>query len=178
MCQGGVALGYQCHHGTRLEHNIEVEVELELELELDFENDFQTEADAKFDKISLLSAEACTCDSGISFTCNTNSLGVNEFINVCVRSTAIEMEINYLDSLKMVQVTSCDVRKIVIVMVMVSIQHVSKGKDGISKTLRLSTESEIIIERGGIPCRCRSKSSRDRERLLELPGTTRTCANN
>ncbi len=64
MCQGGVALGYQCHHGTRLEHNIEVEVDLELEL--DFENDFQTEADAKFDKISLLSAEACTCDSGIS----------------------------------------------------------------------------------------------------------------
>lgn len=89
----------------KLERNIKVE--------LDFESNFQTVADAKFDEISLLSneteaavekyVEACTCDSGSSFTCNTNSLGLNDFINVCVWSAATEMEINYLDSLKMDQ---------------------------------------------------------------------------
>ncbi len=69
--------------------------------------------DAKFDKISLLSNDtnaavenyigACTCDNKESFTCNTNSLGVDDWINICVKSTATEMEIDYLDSLKMVQ---------------------------------------------------------------------------
>mmetsp|Transcript_26341 Transcript_26341/g.37611 ORF Transcript_26341/g.37611 Transcript_26341/m.37611 type:complete len:233 (-) Transcript_26341:126-824(-) len=89
----------------KLERNIQVE--------LDFENNFQTIQNATFDEISLLSnetdaavenyVEACTCDSGSSFTCNTNSLGLNDFINVCVWSTTTEMEINYLDSLKMEQ---------------------------------------------------------------------------
>lgn len=89
----------------KLERNIQVD--------LQFETSFETDNEAKFDQISLLSnetnaavldyIEACTCDDKISFTCNTNSLGVDDWINVCVKSTATEMEIDYLDSLKMVQ---------------------------------------------------------------------------
>ena len=88
-------------------------LERDIQVELDFENNFLTQDDAKFDKISLLSnetnaavldyIEACTCDNMVSFTCNTNSLGVDDWINICVKSTATEMEIDYLESLKMVQ---------------------------------------------------------------------------
>ena len=38
-----------------------------------------------------------------SFECNTNVLGVNDWLNVCIRSQNAEMEINYLDSLQMTQ---------------------------------------------------------------------------
>ena len=89
----------------KLERNIQVD--------LQFETSFETDNEAKFDQISLLSNEtnaavldyiqACTCNNKVSFTCNTNSLGVDDWINVCVKSTATEMEIDYLDSLKMVQ---------------------------------------------------------------------------
>ena len=89
----------------KLERNIQVE--------LLFDTAFETVNEAKFDKISLLSNDtnaavenyigACTCDNKESFTCNTNSLGVDDWINICVKSTATEMEIDYLDSLKMVQ---------------------------------------------------------------------------
>mmetsp|Transcript_8926 Transcript_8926/g.13793 ORF Transcript_8926/g.13793 Transcript_8926/m.13793 type:complete len:365 (-) Transcript_8926:94-1188(-) len=88
-------------------------LERDIQVDLQFETSFETDNEAKFDQISLLSNEtdaavadyiqACTCDDMTSFTCNTNSLGVDDWINVCVKSTATEMEIDYLDSLKMVQ---------------------------------------------------------------------------
>jgi len=81
-------------------------------IDLDFETAF-TAGDANFDKTTLESEEeeaqvgdyikACTCDDKESFTCNTNVLGPDDFLNVCINSTAAEMEINYLDSLKMTQ---------------------------------------------------------------------------
>jgi len=81
-------------------------------IDLDFETAF-TAGDANFDKTTLESEEeeaqvgdyikACTCDDKESFTCNTNVLGPDDFLNICINSTAAEMEINYLDSLKMIQ---------------------------------------------------------------------------
>eukprot|EP00577_Skeletonema_sp_RCC1716_P008268 CAMPEP_0113391400 /NCGR_PEP_ID=MMETSP0013_2-20120614/10690_1 /TAXON_ID=2843 ORGANISM="Skeletonema costatum, Strain 1716" /NCGR_SAMPLE_ID=MMETSP0013_2 /ASSEMBLY_ACC=CAM_ASM_000158 /LENGTH=722 /DNA_ID=CAMNT_0000274641 /DNA_START=155 /DNA_END=2323 /DNA_ORIENTATION=+ /assembly_acc=CAM_ASM_000158 len=81
-------------------------------IDLDFETAF-TAGDANFDKTTLESEEeeaqvgdyikACTCDDKESFTCNTNVLGPDDFLNVCINSTAAEMEINYLDSLQMTQ---------------------------------------------------------------------------
>jgi len=82
-------------------------------IDLDFETAFTAGEDANFDKTTLESEEeeaqvgdyikACTCDDKESFTCNTNVLGPDDFLNVCINSTAAEMEINYLDSLKMTQ---------------------------------------------------------------------------
>ena len=76
----------------KLERNIQVD--------LQFETSFETDNEAKFDQISLLSNEtnaavldyiqACTCNNKVSFTCNTNSLGVDDWINVCVKSTATD----------------------------------------------------------------------------------------
>ena len=81
-------------------------------IDLDFETAF-TAGDVSFNKTTLESEEeeaqvgdyikACTCDDKESFTCNTNVLGPDDFLNVCINSTAAEMEINYLDSLKMTQ---------------------------------------------------------------------------
>ena len=81
-------------------------------IDLDFETAF-TAGDVSFNKTTLESEEeeaqvgdyikACTCDDKESFTCNTNVLGPDDFLNVCINSTAAEMEINYLDSLQMTQ---------------------------------------------------------------------------
>eukprot|EP00984_Skeletonema_dohrnii_P024732 scaffold13860_cov106-Skeletonema_dohrnii-CCMP3373.AAC.4 len=81
-------------------------------IDLNFETAF-TAGDASFNKTTLESEEeeaqvgdyikACTCNDKESFTCNTNVLGPDDFLNVCINSTAAEMEINYLDSLKMTQ---------------------------------------------------------------------------
>eukprot|EP00984_Skeletonema_dohrnii_P011306 scaffold4494_cov79-Skeletonema_dohrnii-CCMP3373.AAC.1 len=88
-------------------------LERDVRIELKFDANFQTVADAQFGKISLVSEEddaqvgnyieACTCNDKESFTCNTNVLGPDEFLNVCINSADTEMEINYLDSLKMTQ---------------------------------------------------------------------------
>ncbi len=89
-------------------------LERDIEVNLDFENDFKTIENATFSAISLLSNEtdaavenyitACTCNGfNTPFNCNTNSLGVDDYLNVCVESLDTEMEINYLDSLTMVQ---------------------------------------------------------------------------
>eukprot|EP00985_Skeletonema_marinoi_P006894 scaffold3012_cov99-Skeletonema_marinoi.AAC.5 len=81
-------------------------------IDLDFETAF-TAGGVSFNKTTLESEEeeaqvgdyikACTCDDKESFTCNTNVLGPDDFLNVCINSTAAEMEINYLDSLQMTQ---------------------------------------------------------------------------
>eukprot|EP00984_Skeletonema_dohrnii_P035571 scaffold35508_cov272-Skeletonema_dohrnii-CCMP3373.AAC.1 len=70
-------------------------------------------AEAQFCEIFLESEEdeaevgnyikACTCNDVESFTCNTNALGPDDFLNVCINSAAAEMKINYLDSLKLTQ---------------------------------------------------------------------------
>eukprot|EP00984_Skeletonema_dohrnii_P017552 scaffold8020_cov168-Skeletonema_dohrnii-CCMP3373.AAC.1 len=88
-------------------------LERDVRIELLFNTEFETVAEAKFGEISLVSEEdeaevgnyikACTCNDKESFTCNTNVLGPDDFLNVCINSTATEIEINYLDSLKMTQ---------------------------------------------------------------------------
>ncbi len=96
--------------------NVIKKLERVIEVDLDFKNDFQTIQNATFDQISLDTnntdadvdnyIKACTCDgfnADPPFICNTNSLGVDDFLNVCVESQDPEMEINYLDSLKMKQ---------------------------------------------------------------------------
>ncbi len=85
-----------------------------IEVNLNFENNFQTIQNATFDKISLDTNEteaavndyikACTCDGNKNpFVCNTNTLGVDDFLNICLESLDAEMQINYLDSLEMTQ---------------------------------------------------------------------------
>eukprot|EP00984_Skeletonema_dohrnii_P011168 scaffold4432_cov108-Skeletonema_dohrnii-CCMP3373.AAC.1 len=88
-------------------------LETNVDIELKFDANFETIAEAQFGQISLESQEddaqvgnyidACTCNDKESFTCNTNVLGPDDFLNVCINSAATEMEINYLDSLKMTQ---------------------------------------------------------------------------
>ena len=94
--------------------NVMKELKRDIEVYLNFKNEFETEADANFTQISLGSnatssavddyINACTCDGNNEpFQCNTNSLGVNDWLNVCVESLDTEMEIDYLDSLMIVQ---------------------------------------------------------------------------
>eukprot|EP00984_Skeletonema_dohrnii_P010575 scaffold4122_cov71-Skeletonema_dohrnii-CCMP3373.AAC.1 len=89
-------------------------LETNVDIELLFDANFETVAEAKFGQISLVSEEdeaevgnynieACTCNDKESFTCNTNVLGPDDFLNVCIKSAATEVEINYLDSLTMTQ---------------------------------------------------------------------------
>jgi hypothetical protein len=47
--------------------------------------------------------QACTCDNVSSFTCNTDALGPNSLLNICVKSISSDMEIDYLNDLKMTQ---------------------------------------------------------------------------
>ena len=49
--------------------------------------------------------EACTCDNASSFTCNANSLSKNDYLNVCIKSLSAEVEIEYLDNIRMIQGT-------------------------------------------------------------------------
>ena len=47
---------------------------------------------------------ACTCGDDVSsFTCNTDPLGPNSLLNICVQSISSDMEIDFLNSLKMTQ---------------------------------------------------------------------------
>ncbi len=95
--------------------NVIKELERIIEVELNFENSFDTIDNATFAAISLdtnaTNADvdnyiyACTCNGANAdpYVCNTNILGVDDYLNVCVESLNPEMEINYLDSLTMVQ---------------------------------------------------------------------------
>jgi len=89
-------------------------LETNVDIELLFDSNFETVAEAQFGKISLESEEddaqvgnynieACTCNDKESFACNTNVLGPDDFLNVCIKSVDTEVEINYLDSLQMTQ---------------------------------------------------------------------------
>lgn len=49
--------------------------------------------------------QACTCDDATSFTCNTDTLGPNSLLNICVQSISSDMEIDFLNSLEMTQGT-------------------------------------------------------------------------
>jgi hypothetical protein len=47
--------------------------------------------------------QSCTCDDASSFTCNTDALGPNSLLNICVKSLSSDMEIDFLNDLKMTQ---------------------------------------------------------------------------
>mmetsp|Transcript_47 Transcript_47/g.61 ORF Transcript_47/g.61 Transcript_47/m.61 type:complete len:377 (-) Transcript_47:113-1243(-) len=49
--------------------------------------------------------QACTCDDESSFTCNTDTLGPNSLLNICVKSVSSDMEIDFLNTLTMNQGT-------------------------------------------------------------------------
>ena len=99
--------------------NVVKELRRDIGIKLDLRTDFDTTSIANFEQISLLSnettvevenyIEACTCNNREDFTCNTNKLTPNQFLNVCIRSVADnEMIIDKLDSLKMIQSKGTD----------------------------------------------------------------------
>ena len=47
--------------------------------------------------------EACTCDGATNFVCNTNLLGKDDFLNVCIKSTSTDVEIDDLENITMTQ---------------------------------------------------------------------------
>eukprot|EP00573_Skeletonema_grethae_P005946 CAMPEP_0201702158 /NCGR_PEP_ID=MMETSP0578-20130828/35381_1 /ASSEMBLY_ACC=CAM_ASM_000663 /TAXON_ID=267565 /ORGANISM="Skeletonema grethea, Strain CCMP 1804" /LENGTH=376 /DNA_ID=CAMNT_0048189639 /DNA_START=8 /DNA_END=1138 /DNA_ORIENTATION=- len=49
--------------------------------------------------------QACTCDDESSFTCNTDTLGPNSLLNICVKSVSSDMEVDFLNTLTMTQGT-------------------------------------------------------------------------
>ena len=49
--------------------------------------------------------QACTCDNESSFTCNTDTLSPNSLLNICIKSLSTDMEIDFLNDLKMTQGT-------------------------------------------------------------------------
>lgn len=49
--------------------------------------------------------EACTCYGSNNFDCNTNLLGPDDYLNVCIKSLNTEMEIDDLDNITVTQNT-------------------------------------------------------------------------
>mmetsp|Transcript_17228 Transcript_17228/g.24377 ORF Transcript_17228/g.24377 Transcript_17228/m.24377 type:complete len:551 (-) Transcript_17228:144-1796(-) len=47
--------------------------------------------------------EACTCDGSNNFNCNTNLLGPNDYLNVCIKSVNTEIEIDNLGNMTVTQ---------------------------------------------------------------------------
>ena len=47
--------------------------------------------------------EACTCDGATNFVCNTNLLGKDDFLNVCIKATSTDVEIDDLENITMTQ---------------------------------------------------------------------------
>jgi surface protein len=88
------------------------ELQRNIGIDFNFEVAFTAESPVQLDQIYLENEEttadvedyilACTC-GGILEDCNTNILGVKDFLNICIRSRDPEMKIDYLQSLQMVQ---------------------------------------------------------------------------
>ncbi len=88
------------------------ELQRNIGIDFNFEVAFTAESPVQLDQIYLENEEttadvedyilACTC-GGILEDCNTNILGVKDFLNICIRSRDPEMRIDYLQSLQMVQ---------------------------------------------------------------------------
>ena len=56
--------------------------------------------EAEADSASVASyVEACKCDGTESFTCDPNALLPNDELHICVRSTAPDVRVDFLDSL-------------------------------------------------------------------------------
>jgi len=85
----------------------------DIDIAFDFDVDFTTQEPVNMQAASLSSGfststvdnyvQACTCDSATSFTCNTDTLGPNSLLNICISSTSSDMNVNYIDNLKMTQ---------------------------------------------------------------------------
>ena len=86
----------------------------DIDISFDYQIDF-TSNDNNMQAASLSSGsstttvdnyvQACTCDGASSFTCNTNTLGPNSLLNICIKSLSTDMEIDFLNDLKMTQGT-------------------------------------------------------------------------
>ena len=85
----------------------------DIDIAFDFDVDFTTQEPVNMQAASLSSGsittyvdnyvQACTCDDATSFTCNTDTLGPNSLLNICISSTSSDMNVNYIDNLKMTQ---------------------------------------------------------------------------
>ena len=85
----------------------------DIDIAFDFDVDFTTQEPVNMQAASLSSGssttsvdnyvEACTCDDATSFTCNTDTLGPNSLLNICISSTSSDMNVNYIDNLNMTQ---------------------------------------------------------------------------
>ena len=84
----------------------------DISVEFNFENNF-TIAPIKLNQVNVGSDETtsnvegyvqvCTCENKEGYNCNENSLGKDDYLNVCIQSTSPDMEIHYLDSIEMSQ---------------------------------------------------------------------------
>jgi hypothetical protein len=84
----------------------------DIDIAFDYQIDFSSN-ESSLQKASLSSGsstttvdnyvQACTCDNESSFTCHTDALGPNSLLNICVKSISSDMEIDYLNDLKMTQ---------------------------------------------------------------------------
>ena len=84
----------------------------DIDISFDYQIDF-TSNDNNMQAASLSSGsstttvnnyvQACTCDDASSFTCNTDTLGPNSLLNICIKSLSTDMEIDFLNDLKMTQ---------------------------------------------------------------------------
>ena len=85
----------------------------DIDILFDFNVNFTTQEPVNMQAASLSSGsstttvdnyvQACTCDGATSFTCNTNTLGPNSLLNICISSTSSDMNVNYIDNLKVTQ---------------------------------------------------------------------------
>eukprot|EP00984_Skeletonema_dohrnii_P005318 scaffold1868_cov139-Skeletonema_dohrnii-CCMP3373.AAC.8 len=76
--------------------------------------------------------EACTCDGETNFVCNTNLLGKDDFLNVCIKSTSTDMEIDDLENITMTQ----DGNEFVIV------------QDGALQDATISSKTKVALQNG------------------------------
>ena len=77
--------------------------------------------------------QACTCDDATSFTCTTGSLAPDSLLNICISSASNDMQIDYLDSIKVTQ----DAEEFVII-----------GTGGTLEDTKLSS-TELVPDKNG-----------------------------
>lgn len=85
----------------------------DIAVDFDMEVEFVGTADVSFNQALLTSGsstatvenyvQACTCDDATSFTCNTNTIGPNSLLNVCIKSVSDDMNIDFIQSLVLKQ---------------------------------------------------------------------------
>jgi len=85
----------------------------DIDIKINFDVDFTTVNSVDLNQASVTLGsgstevdsyvQACTCDDASSFTCNTDSIGPNSNLNICIKSLSDDMNVHYVNSLEMTQ---------------------------------------------------------------------------